>query len=561
MEGRPGVLEAVEEAARTFESGGMVVFEAPTGYGKTTSTPILYSRLREKHGFARIVHALPLRAIVEQATLFFREKLPGARVGFQAGGLTLSGKTPFYGADVVVSTLDSLAMTVARWSLGEPDRLGHYEVPRAHLFSSMIVLDEAHLPFQPNPFAPENVEERASRAATVMAGLAYTFSHFRVPVLVETATLPASVRAFIAERYRGPGRVECIVVDEPGASEASGCRVVEDPDYFETVRSVEWKYGSLDNLDDAIEKAAEAAETGERVFLSSTTVKAAVKAYEMLAERLGGKVVLVHGRLSAADRERAVERLRDAQVLVGTPAVEAGVDYDADLLLTDVPGAGQGWIAWESLLQRMGRVARRPMEGRRAEIIFYGEGAGDAEARMKGVNPRIPSTYRHLIDERRPPRIDAGLLDAFLQAAVHFTPTEALEELRERLCNPMREALLTQIVIPEYEVDPSRGEDLEHVLSRMEAGMTVTTSLHEGVASKAEGGRGWLLERDGKIIVLARGWKSVRGHPGEVEYRLEEVSLYDLAAAAGRCGIIRRNVYLEALIAKPEAYREGVGLV
>lgn len=92
------------------------------------------------------------------------------------------------------------------------------------------------------------------------------------------------------------------------------------------------------------------------------TVERARTFYNDLVRRVGPKVAvhLLHSRFRGAERKNWVDLLRRegaARILVATQVVEAGVDLSADLLMTEI-------CPWPSLVQRLGRLARRGGKGR-----------------------------------------------------------------------------------------------------------------------------------------------------------------------------------------------------
>jgi CRISPR-associated helicase Cas3 len=572
---RPGVGALVDEAAEAAGRGGAVFFEAPTGYGKTRAGPLLYLRLAEEEAAERVIHALPLRAIVEEAYSHYRESLPGASAGYQAHGLGLPGKSPFYAADAIVSTMDSLAFNLLRSSVGERG-LGHYEVVRAHILSSAVVLDEAHLPLA-QPGEPQ---------AAALAALAEILSRLLVPVVVETATLPPQAAGELAERLGWGQEPSWVSVEpsggwgqEPGPPRGVRRVRVEDPDYYEWALSLEWRYHPtpLQGIGEAVEYAAEKASGGLRVFLASTTVSGAIEAYERLASREGleGRVALIHGRLASRDREGAVEAGKEALVVVGTSAVEAGVNIDADVVVTDAPGSGAG-VAWESILQRLGRACRSPRRScGEVHVALYGEGAGEALERLREpspINPRIPYSYRgldgyvpRLLDERgsvileglRGPgarRLTRALRELGLPA---FISHERVEAIYRGICSPFRGSLLVPLIIPPRDWEPGPA-GVEALLERLEEGWFLTVdagSLLGPGGSWSGRARRWLYMEGGEALALtAEPGRGPYGHPGEVGARLEGVPPRGLD-----CERLARKPLL-GLVAKPGAYREGVGL-
>lgn len=69
--------------------------------------------------------------------------------------------------------------------------------------------------------------------------------------------------------------------------------------------------------------------------------------------RIGQDAILLHSRFRPADRVEHLAAVLDraAGIVVSTQVIEAGIDLDADLLVTDV-------APWTSLVQRFGRVNR-----------------------------------------------------------------------------------------------------------------------------------------------------------------------------------------------------------
>ncbi|MGE5647965.1 MAG: CRISPR-associated helicase Cas3' [Acidobacteriota bacterium] len=89
---------------------------------------------------------------------------------------------------------------------------------------------------------------------------------------------------------------------------------------------------------------------GSLTLVIANTVE---RAREIWSELQPLRPVLLHSRFRPADRVRPLERLlkERAGVVVSTQVIEAGIDLDADLLVTDA-------APWPSLVQRFGRVNR-----------------------------------------------------------------------------------------------------------------------------------------------------------------------------------------------------------
>lgn len=548
-------IGSVEEAVERGEPR-IVVFEAPTGYGKTRVGPTLYSRLSSGAGLPRLIHSLPLRAIVEEAYKTYRDSLRSTPVGYQAHGLSLAGKSPFFMPRVVVTTMDSFALNLFKSSVSEKG-LGHYEVVRAHILSSLVVFDEAHLPFR-DKVGP----------ATALIAMLYTLARLGVSVAVETATLPRAVLNeipnYVPAAVGGKPPVEAVTVNPPGIT----CRGRElrrvtkikvknvvDEDYYGWADELKWTFKPLKNLADAVEKAVALARSGFRVFLATTTVKNAIKAYNELNVKLGeGKVSIIHGRLTAADRRKNLKLAEAASVIVGTSAVEAGVNLDVSVVLTDVPtirDEGKQYIAWDSLFQRIGRACRDPSRCREAEIpvYLYGERSHEATRTLQDlkVNPRIPCTYVNLLDEGFRLRLDPLILKNLEEIALKHVPHSRIKNVLRFLCeNPYRGDMLISVIVP-YEDKPV---NLDTIGESLESDRYLVASLSQ----LRENARSWLAEGGEGYLALSVDIDEYRDHPSDVSMKLVTVKLEEL-----RCERILSKGIL-AFIAKPGAYREGVGL-
>ena len=114
----------------------------------------------------------------------------------------------------------------------------------------------------------------------------------------------------------------------------------------------------LKTLNDAAAKFLKAHRKGTLSILISNTVgRAHLYHQAIVAGEPKAEVLLLHSRFRAADRARLAQRLLDpvppaGRILIATQVVEAGVDLDATLLVSEV-------APWSSLVQRLGRLNRR----------------------------------------------------------------------------------------------------------------------------------------------------------------------------------------------------------
>jgi len=370
------VRRAISRALDLVTRSGVqyMVLELPTGYGKTVAGPRLYRAYREAGLCWRAIHVFPLRAILHKTLSRYVQEHQDIEFTYQDGDVTLRKryvKDPYFRGEYVLTTLDSFVHNLLRVPVAEMHRflerhlkVAHYHIPFAYIYPSCVFIDEAHIAAQ----------DEAGKALAALKASLEVLRGAEVPVIVMSATLGGWKREF----FRGFTFVELGDRDE----EEEG-RVVVHDDEFERMFS-QTKY-SVEVIDEAeVEKSArKEMEKGRRVLVIINNIQKAVD----LAKSLGA--VLIHSMLTREDRQRAESMLDCARVVVGTSAIEAGVDVSFDVLITSADVA-------ESVVQRIGRVCR------------YG-GACEGKIYLFGKNAE---TYASVKEWRLPYREDSyvGLL-------------------------------------------------------------------------------------------------------------------------------------------------------
>lgn len=394
---RKGVREAIESLKE-----GPSVLIAPTGYGKTSSFHMLWDWVREEWG--RVIHVLPLRALVYDVLTKALRGLRAGELGYQAmtgkvrvetdGGEVTVRKSPFMTARYNVTTYDSYLTTLYVMPVAEFGRENcHWDAGFLMALSSLTVMDEAHV-----VVATEEVgdpgEEQEKSLAVIKRTLELLVEVGRYP-LVMTATLPCRILSWLvggldgvkvhlclgrrgAEYYRGLRSVVLHGLDRDFAQYVD--------EYLERVKT-EVSEGALH------EDVISCLRSGmRRVLVVCNTVRRAVEVYDALRSNRGledCEVLLLHSRLVEDDKARRLGRLRGLfskerpVVLVATQVVEAGVDYDFDALVTEIAPPA-------SLIQRAGRVVRRLDrldDGARGRIVVNASGSSIGSA--KKVYPGV----------------------------------------------------------------------------------------------------------------------------------------------------------------------------
>ena len=255
-------------------------------------------------------------------------------------------------ADVGVGTIDQALMAVL------PTRFNTLRL-RA-LSGHILIVDEAH------EFGPymEAQLQRLLQFHALLGGSA----------IVMTATLPLGMRTGYAKAFqkglgiRRPREVEGCGYPMLTVIGSSICSLEPDP-VQATCRDI--AVHRLEDEDAAARVLQSGAEGGVACVWIRNSVSGAI-ASAMALRKAGLQVDLLHARFTVADRlkhEDAVQKRfgrggigRAGRVLVATQVVEASLDLDFDLMVTDLAPIG-------SLIQRAGRLwrhmDRRPAAERR----------------------------------------------------------------------------------------------------------------------------------------------------------------------------------------------------
>ncbi len=347
----------------------MVIYEAPTGYGKTSISPVIGNELIELGIAGGYIHVLPMRSIVSDlyqrlisGKTLFNKIIDPRDVSYQASGLMLSGKNPYMSRKYNITTIDSFMLNLVRYGLGgSSGAKRHYEASRSMIFTSMIILDEAHL-YGGDPGSPENILFTSLVAA--LESSLYSMS----PVLITTATLPRSLGEILYSRaktavHKLGGRVLWLRYGERIHDSIGEINTLAlDESYDEEVISTLWETHLYSSEEQWLKTIMEKASTGKTLIVVNTPSKA-IRLYWLLTNT-GFQPILIHGRLTIHDREKAEKNLENAQILVSTQVVESGVDIDFNYLFTDIAPVS-------NLIQRAGRVNRRLRGGVVGEVHVY----------------------------------------------------------------------------------------------------------------------------------------------------------------------------------------------
>ena len=379
---RPGIRAYFEEIekANAENNPPLILLEAPTSYGKTEASIALAAWLAKESVIAeRLIHVLPLKAIVEEsyekAKECLKKHFPEVTVGAQAMYFLDKTKTPFFLSRLVYTTIDSFVYNLFKLPVAEPRRYySHFDVPRYAIYSSFVIFDEAHFFAGDDP--PANFQEHANRMFAAFRASLAALIQGKVPIAVVTATMPPK---FIEKIKEVAGirdaKLIHIKVDVETLRRENEKEVklqVGDREFFEERKNLEPKTRIIKN-EKSLEIIKKHYSSKDNVLIVCNTVKKAQNLYKQLKER-GIESLLLHGRLTTGDKQSTLQeaksRLKKKNcILVSTQVIEAGVDLDFDVILTDA-------APMTNLIQRVGRVGRKNRPRELYAYIVEGDGDG-----------------------------------------------------------------------------------------------------------------------------------------------------------------------------------------
>ena len=369
--------------------------DIPTGLGKTAVMALwLMALARGADVPRRLVYVVDRRAVVDQATRFaerLRENTASLAddLGLGAGGLPISTLRGGFADNrewledpsrptIVVGTVDMVGSRLLFEGYGVSRRMRPYHA--GFLGSdTLVVLDEAHLcpPFQAllGDIATHRDGKFGPMGRHALAEVPPPFRLMalsatgREPPPASTPTAAGSVfrlqdedydEEIVRRRLTARKRLDLVAVDDPKALRGKMAERALELGYGGApARVLVYCNSRLDALDvkagiDKGIKARAKASPGKTAGVSELLV-----GERRVHERSALESWLVrYGFLGGAKGCRA------PIFLVATSAGEVGVDLDADHMVCDL-------VAYERMVQRLGRVNRRGGEGREAIIDVF----------------------------------------------------------------------------------------------------------------------------------------------------------------------------------------------
>jgi len=554
------ILSLVEDHYSRSSSPLHIIYEAPTGYGKTSLAPLIALEISESEVSTGYIHVLPMRSMVRKIYEELVERIGGKSICYQASGLFLPGKNPFLSCSANISTFDSFMLNLSRVGVGKAS--SHYEVARSMIFTSTVVYDEAHL-YGGDPGSPEEGLYTSFLVSVEAMALA------RSPVVVLTATLPRSLAETIYDILlrRGGGRVGSKVLwlrygIDVKAENIDRKIAYVDKDYDKLVGSVKWDtIVAREGLDGVCRRIVEDFQTGMKVLVVANKPARATRIYECLISS-GLKPLLLHGRMKYGEREELERKIGESEILVATQVVEAGVNVSYDVLYTDVAPIS-------NLIQRAGRINRWFKEERGKvvliddreaynkiypeEIVTATLDAVKRQLKMGKLNWRSPYTTYRLIEEvYGEKRISTSTHDTiFLKYAVRafFADAKHVSSKLFKRCLSLKGFVRSSILIPLVHMSMDHGHDVYKIYWN-----TIPASFS------------WVLDKRKQLFhekTVALVLKQDRSGGIVIEEEpVDTASTDELKKQVCRymCYQWKKGVFL-GLLVKDEAYRDWRGLL
>ncbi|MCF0081593.1 CRISPR-associated helicase Cas3' [Streptomyces lomondensis] len=425
------VQEAAVELAREMETPGLMIVEAPMGEGKTEAALAVAEIFAARSGAGGVFFALPTMATgnaMFPRLIDWLDRLPGVAGSRRsvhlahskaalnedfAGLMSRAGRVAAVdldeaeaesrqrpderraGAELVAHAWlrGRKRAMLASFVAGTIDQLlfmglksRHLALRHLALAGKVVVIDEAHA--------------YDTYMSVYLDRVLSWLGAYRVPVIVLSATLPATRRHGLLQAYAGAG-IESTAGGGMDAGDyplltavtPGGTPVVRGPRASgrTTDVEVEWLADDMDVLADRLESELVG---GGCVLVVRNTVRRVLGAARVLRERFGDDdVTVAHSCFvdidrAAKDRDllqrfgppgKATGRPERRHIVVASQVAEQSLDVDFDLLVSDL-------CPVDLLLQRMGRLHRhqrgedqseRPELLRTARCLLTGADWGD----------------------------------------------------------------------------------------------------------------------------------------------------------------------------------------
>ena len=318
----------------SVETNGQLMLSAPTGSGKTEAALLWSDNNQYKTLGNRVFYVLPYTASINAMYNRLTDLVSDDKIGVLHGKAAyfvyqqLVDKTYTYQeAAAEAQDQQNLTRKICRpYKVLTPFQLlkaffgiRGFEMQMAEMSKGLFIFDEIHA-YDPHT------------TALILTMIQRLRKDYDAEFCIMTATMPQFLKDMLSEVLGNPPQIE-MASEERDKYTRHQLRLLDG------------------NIQDAIPLIKERLMKGQRVLVVCNTVK---QAQDMFQELMGvtENAKLLHSRFILKDRERIEKELEDADLLVGTQAVEVSLDINFDCLFSEPAPI-------DALIQRFGRVNRK----------------------------------------------------------------------------------------------------------------------------------------------------------------------------------------------------------
>ena len=317
---------------------GQLMLSAPTGSGKTEAA-LLWSNKNQYETFGnRVFYVLPYTASINAMYNRLKDLVSDNRIGVLHGKAAyfvyqqlVDKEYTYQEAAVEAREQQNLTRKICRpYKVLTPFQLlkaffgiRGFEMQMAEMAQGLFIFDEIHA-YDPHT------------TALILTMIERLRKDYDAKFCIMTATMPQFLKDMLSEALGNPAQIEM---------------PPEERDKY-TRHQLRLLGG---NIHDAIPLIKKRIGKGQCVLVVCNTVKQAQGVFQEL-QHVTHNAKLLHSRFILKDRERIESELENANLLVGTQAVEVSLDIDFDCLFTEPAPI-------DALIQRFGRINRKGEKG------------------------------------------------------------------------------------------------------------------------------------------------------------------------------------------------------
>ena len=316
------------------ETAGQLMLSAPTGSGKTEAA-LLWSHENQSETLGnRVFYVLPYTASINAMYNRLKDLVSDDKIGMLHGKANyfvykelVDKEYTYQEAAAGAREQQNLTRKICRpYKVLTPFQLlkaffgiRGFEMQMAEMSQGLFIFDEIHA-YDPHT------------TALILTMIERLRKDYDAKFCIMTATMPQFLKQMINDALGELTQVE-MAPKERDKYTRHQLRLLDG------------------NIHDAIPLIEERLSQRQRVLVVCNTVK---QAQDVFQELLGvtENAKLLHSRFILKDRERIEKELEDADLLVGTQAVEVSLDIDFDCLFSEPAPI-------DALIQRFGRINRK----------------------------------------------------------------------------------------------------------------------------------------------------------------------------------------------------------